>query len=166
MLCLQSWIDLEQRNQTPYTQGWRHGGGGGQGGISPPKDFKKGKMEKYGVFSCIKVIKISFSVIFNEEIRALSIRASITILALKRLQLQRALPPYPHQGALPPGPPRFLGPPLTIYPGATPACVLFHNSRPFRTILCLNHESLFCTKHYQQELGHSFRLYWTILGLW
>ena len=44
---------------------------GGQGGKSPPKDFKKGRMKKYGVFSCIKVIKISFSAIFNEEICAL-----------------------------------------------------------------------------------------------
>ena len=46
-------------------------GGGGKGGKSPPKDFKKGDNEKNGVFSCIKVIKICFSVIFNEEIRAL-----------------------------------------------------------------------------------------------
>ena len=46
-------------------------GGGGQGGKKPPKDFKKGEMKKYGIFSCIKVIKISFSVIFNEETRAL-----------------------------------------------------------------------------------------------
>ena len=28
-------------------------------------------MKKYGVFSCIKIIKMSFSVIFNEEIHAL-----------------------------------------------------------------------------------------------
>ena len=35
------------------------------------KISKKGKMKKYGVFSCIKVSEISFSVIFNEEIRAL-----------------------------------------------------------------------------------------------
>ena len=47
------------------------GGGGGKGGKSPPKDFKKGENEKYDVFSGIKVIKISFSVIFNEEIRDL-----------------------------------------------------------------------------------------------
>ena len=45
--------------------------GGGQGGKSPLKISKKGKMTKYGVFSCIKVIKMSFSVIFNEEIGAL-----------------------------------------------------------------------------------------------
>ena len=47
-------------------------------------------------------------------------RASITILPLKRLQLQGALPPNPYQGALPPGPspgalppgpPRFPCPP-------------------------------------------------------
>ena len=38
----------------------------------PPLRFqKKGKIKKYGVFSCIKVTKISFSVIFNEEIHAL-----------------------------------------------------------------------------------------------
>ena len=49
----------------------RSGAIGGKGGKSPPKDFKKGENKKYGVFSCIKVIKISFSVIFNEEIRAL-----------------------------------------------------------------------------------------------
>ena len=58
---------------------WRVGGGGafrggsigGQRGQKPPKISKKRKMKKYGVFSCIKVIKISFSVIFNEEIGAL-----------------------------------------------------------------------------------------------
>ena len=44
---------------------------GAIGGQKPPKDFKKGKMNKYVVFSCIKVIKIGSSVIFNEEIRAL-----------------------------------------------------------------------------------------------
>ena len=36
------------------------------------------------------------------------------ILALKRLQLQGASPPHPHQGALPPGPPRFLRPPKDL----------------------------------------------------
>ena len=41
---------------------------GGQGGDRPPKGFKKGKILKYGVFSCIK---ISFSDIFNKEIHAL-----------------------------------------------------------------------------------------------
>ena len=48
-------------------------GGGGQGGQKPPPlKISKGKMKKkYDVFSDIKVIKISFSVIFNEEIRAL-----------------------------------------------------------------------------------------------
>ena len=43
-------------------------GGGGKGGL---KISKKGKMKKFDIFSGIKVIKISFSVIFNEEIRAL-----------------------------------------------------------------------------------------------
>ena len=38
---------------------------------TPPKYFKKGENEKNGVFSCTKVIEISFSVIFNEEICAL-----------------------------------------------------------------------------------------------
>ena len=52
-----------------YTKGWHHGGGGG--GKSPLKVSKKGKMRKCGVFSCIKVIKITLSVIFNEEIHAL-----------------------------------------------------------------------------------------------
>ena len=55
---------------------------------------------------------MSFSVIFNEEKRALE-GLLITILALKRLQLQGAshpgpLLPGPPLGALPPGPPRFL----------------------------------------------------------
>ena len=45
--------------------------GGAEEGKSPPKDFKKGKDQKYGVFSCIKVIKMSFSVILNEEVRVL-----------------------------------------------------------------------------------------------
>ena len=53
-----------------YVQGRRHGGGG-KGAKAPLKISKKGKIKKYGVFSCIKVIKMSFSVIFNEEIRAL-----------------------------------------------------------------------------------------------
>ena len=50
-----------------------HRGGaiGGKGGKSPLKISKKGKMKKHGVFSCNKVFKFSFSVIFNEEIRAL-----------------------------------------------------------------------------------------------
>ena len=42
--------------------------GGGAGGRPPPKGFKKWKILKYGVFSCIKM---SFSVIFNKEIHAL-----------------------------------------------------------------------------------------------
>ena len=46
----------------------RGGATGGAGGNRPPKDFKKGKILKYGVFSCIK---ISFSDIFNKEIHAL-----------------------------------------------------------------------------------------------
>ena len=45
--------------------------GGGQGEKAPLKISKKGKMQKYGVFSCIKVNKTSFSVIFNKEIHAL-----------------------------------------------------------------------------------------------
>ena len=45
---------------------------GGEGGKSPPKDFKKGENEKnMGYFHASKVIKISFSVIFNKEIHAL-----------------------------------------------------------------------------------------------
>ena len=49
------------------------GGGdnGGKGAKAPLKILKKGKMKNYGVFSCIKVIEISFSVIFNEEIHVL-----------------------------------------------------------------------------------------------
>ena len=46
-------------------QGQRHRGARGR---PPPKGFKKRKIIKYGVFSCIK---ISFSVIFNKEIHAL-----------------------------------------------------------------------------------------------
>ena len=40
------------------------------GGAKNPNSFKKGKKEVIGIFM-IKVIKISFSVIFNEEIHAL-----------------------------------------------------------------------------------------------
>ena len=47
-------------------QGRRH-----KGTKATLKISKKEKIKKYRVFSCIKVIKISFSVIFNEEIRAL-----------------------------------------------------------------------------------------------
>ena len=47
----------------------RGGATGGAGGATAPhKGFKKGKILKYGVFSCIK---ISFSDIFNKEIHAL-----------------------------------------------------------------------------------------------
>ena len=58
----------KKKKQTKIMPGAAPWGGGGKGGKSPPKDFKKGENKKYGVFSCIKVIKISFSVIFNEEI--------------------------------------------------------------------------------------------------
>ena len=58
-------------------------------------------------------------------------RASITILALKRCQLQGGFTPWPHQGALgsapcifqrraAPRPPEVDLPSLTIYPGTTP----------------------------------------------
>ena len=46
-------------------------GGGGKGAKAPLKISKKRKIKKYGVFSGIKVNKMSFSVIFNKEIRAL-----------------------------------------------------------------------------------------------
>ena len=49
----------------------RGGAIGDRGAKAPLKIQRKGKILKYGVFSYIKVIKISFSVIFNEEIRAL-----------------------------------------------------------------------------------------------
>ena len=45
--------------------------GGARGAKAPLKISKKEENEKYWVFSCIKVIKISFTVIFNKEIRAL-----------------------------------------------------------------------------------------------
>ena len=45
-----------------------HGGGGAKASL---KISKTEKMKKYGVLSCVKVIKISFSVILNKEIRAL-----------------------------------------------------------------------------------------------
>ena len=45
---------------------------GARGAKAPLKISRKGKFKNMGhVFPCIKVIKISFSVIFNEEIRAL-----------------------------------------------------------------------------------------------
>ena len=44
--------------------------GEGRGGKNPLKVSKQGKIRKCGVFSCIKVIKMSFSVIFNKEIHA------------------------------------------------------------------------------------------------
>ena len=43
-------------------------GGGAEGARAPIYGFKKGKMRKWGVFSGIKLIRISFSVIFNKEI--------------------------------------------------------------------------------------------------
>ena len=59
-------------NDVWHDQGRRHGGGGGGGGGAggdrPPKGFKKGKILKYGIFSCIK---LSFSDIFNKEMHAL-----------------------------------------------------------------------------------------------
>ena len=62
--------------------------GGGRGGKKKTQNIKKGESKKCGIFSCI--IKISFSVIFNKKIHALSGRASITTLALKRHQLSPA----------------------------------------------------------------------------
>ena len=73
------------------------GGGVGKGQIS-----KKGKMKKYDVFSGIKVIKISFSVIFNEEIRV------------------RGLCPLTPAGGAAPWTPEVPSPPLKIYPGTAP----------------------------------------------
>ena len=61
-LCLQPPCMLIT-NTITYTQGRRHRGG--QGGDRPLKVSKKEKKLKYGVFSCIKM---SFSVIFNNEI--------------------------------------------------------------------------------------------------
>ena len=66
-------------------------------------------MQKYDVFSGIKVIKINFSVIFNEEIRALE--GFYHDFSTKKASASGASPPDPHQGALPPGPPRFFCPP-------------------------------------------------------
>ena len=43
-------------------------GGGGRGATTPLKVSKKEKKIRFGVFSCIK---ISFSVIFNNEIHGL-----------------------------------------------------------------------------------------------
>ena len=75
--------------------------GRAEGAKNPLKISKKGKIRKHVIFLCIKVIKISFSVIFNKEIHALE---GITILPLKRRQ---------HKGAaLPPGPPLGLLPTL------------------------------------------------------
>ena len=86
-----------------HIQGRCHGGG--WRAKAPLNVFKKEKekLRKCGVFSCIKVIKISFSVIFT-----CSERASIMIWALKWHQLQEVLPPDPHQGVLPPVTPRLL----------------------------------------------------------
>ena len=54
-------------------QGQRHGGGGGgKGGKSPPLRFQnREKLKNMGYFHASKLLKISFSVIFNEEILAL-----------------------------------------------------------------------------------------------
>ena len=85
---------------------------------------KKGKMKKYGVFSCIKVIKISFSVIFNEEIL---LWKGFYQLSIKKASFRGLFPLTPtkcsldpHRGHCPVDPQGSL-PPLTIYPGAAPA---------------------------------------------
>ena len=44
---------------------------GAEGAKVPLEVSENGKIPKCGVFSCIKVLEISFSVIFNEEIHAL-----------------------------------------------------------------------------------------------
>ena len=80
------------------------GGGvmGARGWIFQKWFSEKGNTRRLWVLSCAEVIKMSFSFILNKEIHC-SERASI--LRFKhRHQLQGASPPWPHQGALLPGP--------------------------------------------------------------
>ena len=56
---------LQKRNS------WQVCHGVGQGATAPLKVSRKGKMKKYGVFSCNKVIKNNIFVILNKEIHDL-----------------------------------------------------------------------------------------------
>ena len=82
-----------------------------------------------GYFHASKLLKLAF--VSSLTRKCVFWKGFYHDFALKRLQLQGASPPDPHQGALPsgpllgvlpPGPPRFLRPPPTIYPGAAPVC--------------------------------------------
>ena len=105
------------------------------------KKKKKGKNRKCGVFSCIKVIKISFSAIFNEKIM-LRKGFFITVLAHKRCQLQSALLPDPIKGSTPwttaggsaSWTPRLLCPPPQRFTLALPLHVIYHIKLYFNII--------------------------------
>ena len=72
-----------------------------RGGATGGRGFKKGKIMKYGIFSCIK---ISFSVIFNKEI----------------MLWEGFYHDFSTKKASVPWTPVVTSPPLTIYPVAAP----------------------------------------------
>ena len=62
--------EKDDREFYTTSQGRRHGGG--KGGKSPPKDFKKGENEKiWGIFMHQGYKNLLFCHLLNEEIRAL-----------------------------------------------------------------------------------------------
>ena len=57
-----------RKSYVPHTRG---GTTGGKGGKCPPMVFRKGKIRRLWVPSCVSVFRISFSFILNKEIDAL-----------------------------------------------------------------------------------------------
>ena len=88
---------LKSSEETRWThhQGQHHGGG-----ATALKVSKRGKIRKHGVFSCIGVIKNSFSVTFNELWEGFYHNFST-----KKASASGGFAPDPHQGTLPTGPP-------------------------------------------------------------
>ena len=93
----------------------------GRGETAPLKVSKKGKVRKFCILSCIKAIKISFSVIFKKEshVPYVWVFYYIMILAVLKPSPWGGFFPDPYQGALPLDL-QVHFPPPTIYPSATP----------------------------------------------
>ena len=96
---------------------WR--GGEGRGAKAPIKISKKGKIKNMGYFHASKLLKLAFLLSLTSN--NMLWKGFYHDFSTNKASASGASPSDPHQGALPPGPPRIPCPPLTIYPGAAPA---------------------------------------------
>ena len=73
------------------------------GGAKAPQGFQKREKVKCGVFSCIKVINSLLTWAFLSSLmrKYMLWKGFYHYFSSQKRQLQRALPPDPHQGALP-----------------------------------------------------------------